>query len=64
MELESLFVAFFHPCRVAGLKQTFQLFLFMGWLWNYMIDFNLGVATQATYEIKRIDSDYFDEESV
>ena len=27
-----------------------------------MIDYNLGVTTQTTYEIKRIDSDYFEEE--
>lgn len=26
---------------------------------SYMIDFNLGVTTTTTYEIKRIDSDYF-----
>ncbi|MDB6040118.1 MAG: Restriction endonuclease [Verrucomicrobiales bacterium] len=32
-------------------------------LWNYMIDFNIGVASQATYEIKRMDNDYFDEDS-
>jgi restriction system protein len=32
-------------------------------LWNYMIDFNIGVAAQATYEIKRIDNDYFDEDA-
>jgi restriction system protein len=29
---------------------------------GYMIDFGLGVSTVATYEIKRLDSDYFDEE--
>lgn len=29
---------------------------------NYMIDFNLGTSTGVTYEIKRIDSDYFAEE--
>ncbi len=29
---------------------------------NYMVDFNLGVSTTAVYELKRIDSDYFDEE--
>lgn len=27
-----------------------------------MIDYNLGVSTQNTYEIKKIDSDYFEEE--
>lgn len=27
-----------------------------------MIDFNVGVATEAVYELKRIDSDYFSEE--
>ncbi len=29
---------------------------------EHMIDFNLGVTTATTYEIKRIDSDYFSEE--
>jgi len=29
---------------------------------NYMIDFNLGVSISATYEIKKVDSDYFTEE--
>lgn len=29
---------------------------------NYMIDFNLGTSKAVTYEIKRIDSDYFAEE--
>jgi restriction system protein len=29
-------------------------------LTNYMIDMNLGTTTFATYEIKRIDSDYFE----
>lgn len=29
---------------------------------NYMIDFNLGTSKSVTYEIKRIDSDYFTEE--
>jgi restriction system protein len=29
---------------------------------EHMIDFNLGVATRATYDLKRIDSDYFLEE--
>ena len=27
-----------------------------------MIDFGVGVATVRTYHVKRIDSDYFDEE--
>ena len=27
-----------------------------------MIDFGLGVTTTATYEVKRVDSDYFGEE--
>jgi restriction system protein len=27
-----------------------------------MIDYNLGCATQQTYELKKIDSDYFGEE--
>jgi restriction system protein len=29
---------------------------------EYMIDFNVGVSTQNSYEIKRLDSDYFVEE--
>lgn len=29
---------------------------------EYMIDFNVGVAVESVYEIKRIDSDYFIEE--
>jgi restriction system protein len=29
---------------------------------NYMIDFNLGTAIAASYDIKRIDTDYFTEE--
>jgi len=28
---------------------------------NYMIDFGLGVSTFATYELKKIDNDYFEE---
>jgi restriction system protein len=31
-------------------------------LWNLMIDFGIGVSTTATYEVKKIDSDYFSEE--
>lgn len=29
---------------------------------QYMIEYNLGVSVQSNYEIKKIDSDYFDEE--
>jgi restriction system protein len=29
---------------------------------QYMIDYNLGVSTQSIYEIKKIDSDYFEED--
>jgi restriction system protein len=29
---------------------------------EYMLDLNVGVTTRATYELKRIDSDYFSEE--
>lgn len=32
-------------------------------LWNLMIDFGIGVSKTASYEIKKIDNDYFDEES-
>lgn len=31
-------------------------------LTDLMIEYNLGVSTQATYDLKRLDSDYFDEE--
>jgi len=31
-------------------------------LWNLMIDFGLGTSTVETYEIKRVDSDFFAEE--
>ena len=31
-------------------------------LWNLMIDFGVGVTSVATYEVKRIDNDYFGEE--
>lgn len=31
-------------------------------LWNLMIDFGVGVSTVATYEIKKVDTDYFSEE--
>jgi restriction endonuclease Mrr len=31
-------------------------------LTELMIDHNLGVSTTVTYNIKRIDSDYFEEE--
>jgi restriction system protein len=30
---------------------------------QYMIDNNVGVSVAATYEIKRVDSDYFTEEA-
>jgi restriction system protein len=29
---------------------------------QYMIDFNIGVSIVASYEIKKMDSDYFSEE--
>ena len=32
-------------------------------LWNLMIDFGIGVSTVASYELKKIDNDYFDEEN-
>jgi len=31
-------------------------------LTEYMMDFNLGVATSSTYEIKKVDTDYFHED--
>lgn len=30
---------------------------------EYMLDYGLGVSTQRTFELKRIDNDYFDEQS-
>jgi len=32
-------------------------------LWNLMIDFSIGVSTVATYDVKKLDNDYFDEEN-
>jgi restriction system protein len=32
-------------------------------LWNLLVDFGIGVSTVASYEVKRIDNDYFDEEN-
>lgn len=29
---------------------------------QFMIDFNVGVAPDRTYEVKKIDSDYFEED--
>ena len=29
---------------------------------NYMIDYNIGVTLHQTFELKKIDSDYFEEE--
>ena len=29
-------------------------------LTEYMIDFGLGVTTRTTYELKKLDSDYFE----
>ncbi len=29
---------------------------------QYMIDYNLGVSVQNVYEIKKIDTDYFEED--
>ena len=31
-------------------------------LTEYMMDFNLGVTTSSTYEIKKVDNDYFHDE--
>jgi restriction system protein len=28
---------------------------------QYMIEFNVGVSTRKSYEIKRLDTDYFEE---
>jgi restriction system protein len=30
-------------------------------LWNLMIDFNIGVSSVASYKVKRLDFDYFEE---
>lgn len=30
-------------------------------LCNYMIDFNIGVSVKQVYEVKRIDTDFFNE---
>ena len=28
---------------------------------RYMIEYNVGVSTKQVYEVKRLDSDYFEE---
>ena len=28
---------------------------------KYMIEFNVGVSTRKTYEVKRVDTDYYEE---
>jgi len=28
---------------------------------NFMIDYGLGVSTYSTFELKRVDNDYFEE---
>lgn len=39
------------------------MILIDGWtLANYMVDFNIGVSASATFEIKKMDTDYFSEE--
>lgn len=44
-------------------KIDHRVILIDGWdLVNYMIDFNIGVSTTAKYEIKKVDSDYFNED--
>lgn len=46
--------------RVAGCAIDSKIILVDGQrLAQMMIDFNVGVSTEAVYELKRIDSDYF-----
>lgn len=43
-------------------KATSKIILIDGIaLTKYMIDFNVGVSTRKTDEVKRIDADYFEE---
>ena len=45
----------------ASLIETKVVLIDGGKLASLMIDFDVGVSTQATYVIKKIDSDYFEE---
>ncbi len=42
--------------------QAFNLFIFMACARELMIDHNIGVSTSRSFEIKKIDLDYFTEE--
>lgn len=43
------------------LAQTTSMLIDDIQLAQLMIDYNLGVSVQRTYEIKRLDNDYFEE---
>jgi restriction system protein len=47
------------PADYTGFMDTKTMLIDNARLGNFMIDQGIGVATQAIYEIKRIDSDYF-----
>jgi len=46
----------------AGLRNSKLVLIDGDELAELMIDHGIGVATAATYEVKRIDSDYFEEQ--
>ena len=53
---------FTQGARESVSKATSKIVLIDGIaLAKYMIDFNVGVSTRKTYEVKRIDTDYFEE---
>ena len=53
---------FMQGARELVSKATSKIVLIDGIaLAKYMIEFNVGVSTRKTYEVKRIDTDYFEE---
>lgn len=53
---------FTHGARESVSKAASKIVLIDGIaLANYMIEFNVGVSTRKSYEVKRIDTDYFEE---
>ena len=53
---------FMQGARELASKATSKIILIDGIVFAmYMIEFNVGVSTRKTYEVKRIDTDYFEE---
>jgi restriction system protein len=55
---------FSQPARDTAKGSSFKIILIDGvTLVNYMIDWNIGVSISKTYEVKKIDTDYYELES-